>query len=122
MATFEDIFKTSDLSEDKKKSKNLFGRLLVKLRKENRIKLYSLLGGAVDTDLCDGVLKVTLGDKASFDMSNNQNDLNILNASIQELDDNISSIKLEFDNKKVFDLYQFEQYLKDEFGKILVIK
>lgn len=122
MATFDDIFKTSDISEEKKKSKSLFGRLLVKLRKENYIKLYSLLGGAVDTDLCDDVLKVTLGDKASFDMSNNQNDLNILNKAVQELDENVGCIKLEFDNKKVFDLYQFEQYLKDEFGKILVIK
>ena len=122
MATFDDIFKASDISEDKKKSKSLFGRLLVKLRKESFIKLYSLLGGAVDTDLCDGVLKVTLGDKASFDMSNNQNDINILNTAVQQLDESVNSIKLEFDNKKVFDLYQFEQYLKEEFGRILVIK
>jgi len=121
MAKLDDIFK-SDLSEEKKKSKKIFGRLLLKLKKENYIKLYSLMGGASDTDLVDGVLNVILSDKTAYDMSNNKNDIDTLTQLSKGIDDSVVSVKLVYDGTKVFDMYQFEQYLKEEFGRILTIK
>ena len=41
----------SDLDEDKKKSKRYLGRLLLRLKKDNCIKLYSLMGSVVDSDI-----------------------------------------------------------------------
>ena len=59
MAGLDSIFTKSNLEESKKKAKMLFGRVLIYLRKNNHIKLYTLLESVEDTDLIDGELKIT---------------------------------------------------------------
>lgn len=120
MATLDDIFK-SDLDENKKKAKMLFGRLLIGLRKTNHIKLYSLLESVNETDMTEDKIVLTLSDKVSFDMLNNKNDIN----ELTELMGNIQAglkVELLCNGKEPFDKFKFEQFLKDEFGNLLTIK
>ena len=120
MATLDDIFK-SDLDENKKKAKMLFGRLLIGLRKTNHIKLYSLLESVNETDMTEDKIILTLSDKVSFDMLNNKNDIN----ELTELMGNIQAglkVELLCNGKEPFDKFKFEQFLKDEFGNLLTIK
>lgn len=121
MTNFDKIFEKSDISEDKKKSKTIFGKLLIKLRSTNHIKLYSLLGGVSDTDLVDNVLEIVFSDKTSYEMTNNKNDIECLNALVNEVENGVR-VKLINNGKEPYDPYKFEQYLRDEFGKILTIK
>ena len=65
MANLDGIFEKSTLSESKKKSKMIFGRLLINLRKQGHIKLYSLLGGVEDTDIENNKLQLLFKDKTS---------------------------------------------------------
>ena len=115
------IFQKSNLDENKKKSKTIFGKLLIKLRSENLIKLYSLLGAVSDTDLKDNILEIALDDKTSYDMVNNQHDIANINNLLETIE---SGVKVAFINngKEVFDQFKFESFLKQEFGKILTIK
>lgn len=119
--TIDDIFQKSNSDENKKKSKMLLGRLLINLRKNNYIKLYALLESVNDTNLVDNVLQLTLSDKTAYDMINNQNDIHSLNEELNKLD---SSLKIELfcNGKEPFDLFKFEKFLQEEFGKTLTIK
>ena len=121
MADLDKIFEKSNLDENKKKSKTIFGKLLINLRKSNRIKLYSLMSSVVETDLENNEFKLTFLDKASFDLVNNKNDIEILNSMVKEIEDG-AFVSLKFDKDKVFDLYQFKERLKKDFGRILTIK
>lgn len=119
--TIDDIFQKSNSDENKKKSKMLLGRLLINLRKNNYIKLYALLESVNDTNIVDNVLQLTLSDKTAYDMINNQNDIHSLNEELNKLD---SSLKIELfcNGKEPFDLFKFEKFLQEEFGKTLTIK
>ena len=99
----------------------IFGKLLIKLRNTNHIKLYSLLGGVSDTDLRDNVLEIIFSDKTSYEMTKNKNDIDCLNQLVDEIESGVR-IKLTNNGKEPYDPYKFEQYLRDEFGKILTIK
>ena len=121
MSDLDKIFEKSNLDENKKKSKTIFGKLLINLRKNNHIKLYSLMSSVVDTDLEGDNFKLTFLDKASFDLINNKNDIDIINDILKDIEDNVSVLLL-FDRDKVFDVYKFKEYLKKEFGRILTIK
>jgi hypothetical protein len=116
----DDVFQKSNLDENKKKSKMIFGRLLISLRKNNYIKLYALLESVNDTNIVDNVLQLTLSDKTSFDMINNKNDIKSLNEELNKIEN--LTIELFCNGKEPFDLFKFEQFLKDEFGKTLTIK
>lgn len=118
--TLDDVFTKSNLDENKKKSKMLFGRLLITLRKNNYIKLYSLLESVNDTNLVEGTLQLTLSDKTAYDMINNPNDINTLNQELANLQD--LKVELFCNGKEPFDLFKFEKFLTDEFGKTLTIK
>lgn len=120
MAGFDKIFEKSNISEEKKKSKKLFGRLLIKLRNSNHIKLYALMEGVADTDLKDNVVSLIFGDKTSFDMVNNAKDKEELNKLFDEIESGIVC-KIECNAETAFNEYRFEQFLKAEFGKILTI-
>ena len=120
MTGFDKIFEKSNASEEKKKSKKLFGRLLINLRNSNHIKLYSLMEAVVDTDMQENIVTLTFDEKSSFDMVNNPKDIELINSILQSIEEGITC-KLECNNKKVFDEYQFEQFLRKEFGKMLTI-
>lgn len=121
MASLDNIFEKSDLSESKKKSKMIFGRLLISLRKQNAIKLYSLLGSVADTDIEKDKLILSIKDKASYDMLNNIHDIEVINGILKKID-NALFIELVSLEKNHLDEYKFEEFLKSEFGKILTIK
>ena len=74
MSGLDKVFEKSDLSESKKKSKMIFGKLLISLRKSGSIKLYSLLGSVADTDLENNGLKLIFKDKGSYDQQPEQSD------------------------------------------------
>lgn len=121
MADLDKLFEKSDISENKKKSKMIFGKLLIALRKNGFIKLYSLLGSVGETDFNDNVLKLSLKDNASYDLINNVNDIDSINKILREIDGNYS-IQFGSLEKNSLDEFKFEEFLKDEFGKILTIK
>ena len=120
MANFDEIFK-SDLTEQDKLAKSIFGKLLILLRKNNHMKLYSLMNGVSDTKMQDNVIKLIFDDKIAYDMANNPNDLETLKSLLGDIDKGLS-LKIENGQAKTFDEYKFVEYLKDEFGKILAIK
>ena len=120
MANLDNIF-TSDLDENKKRSKMLFGKLLLSMRKNNHIRLYSLMSEVLDTDLVDNALLLIIGDKSTYEMISNKADIETLNQELHMIENGVS-IELKCEEKKKFDLYQFEEFLKREFGKILTIK
>ena len=62
-----------------------------------------------------------IGDQPSYDMMNNKTDFDTLDGELKKIDGNLS-LDLKCEGKKVFDMYQFEEFLKKEFGKILTIK
>lgn len=120
MTNFDKIF-TSDLDENKKKSKMIFGKLLLSMRKNNKLRLYSLMSEVFDTELNDNTLILVIGDKSNYEMMNNKPDLETI---LQELSTIQSGLQVELKcvEKVKFDMYQFEERLKKEFGKILTIK
>ena len=120
MTGFDKIFEKSNMSEEKKKSKKLFGRLLIKLRNSNYIKLYALLEAVADTDMSGNEIKLMFNDKASYEMINNQKDIELLNSLFQEFEADIK-VKLDCSGVNAFDEFKFEQFLKNEFGKLLTI-
>ena len=120
MTGLDKIFEKSNLDEDKKKSKRVLGQLLLRLKKDNCIKLYSLMGSVIDTDIKDGKFMMKLADKVSFEMINN-NDKELIGNIISEIENGLG-LEITFDEKNVFDAHTFKNYLKEEFGKILTIK
>lgn len=120
MNSFDEIF-TSNLDENKKKSKMIFGKLLLNMRKNNHIRLYSLMSEVFDTDYRDNVLTLIIGDKSTFEMMNNRNDIDTINQELSSID-SAYTIDIRCEEQKKFDMYQFEEKLRKEFGKILTIK
>lgn len=120
MTGFDKIFEKSNMSEEKKKSKKLFGRMLINLRNSNHIKLYALMEGVVDTDMNGQVVTLVFGDKTSYDMVNNVKDKEEINKILDSIEGGLSC-KLECNAESAFDEYQFEQFLKNEFGKLLTV-
>ena len=121
MAGLDDIFVKSNLDENVKKAKMFFGRMLINLRKNNRIKLYSLLESVSDTKLTNNVMQITLSDKTAYDMINNGDDIHVLRDALRTVQDGLD-IEVLCDGKEEFDVYKFETFLKSEFGKLLTIK
>lgn len=121
MDSFDKIFSGSDLSENEKRAKKIFGRLLISLKKSNRIKIYSLLSGVATSNIVDNDLVLVFSDSTSYNMLDNKSDLDILNGVLSSLGETLT-IKLTVDGKKEFDMEMFKNRLKNEFGKILVIK
>lgn len=121
MASLDDIFTSSNLDENKKKAQMIFGRVLINLRKSNKIKLYSMLGGVSDKNIEDNVLKLVFSDNTAYDMLNNTTDITTLKEIVKSIDSTLD-IQLVGGEKEVFDLHAFENFLKEEFGKMLTIK
>lgn len=121
MDNFDTIFSPSNLDENKKRAKMLFGRILINLRKQNHIKLYSLLESVVDTNIVDNVMEITLSDKISYEMLNNPSDIGVISTILSGLDSTLK-LSLKCSGKSSFNGADFEKYLKNEFGKILTIK
>ncbi|MGN0960726.1 MAG: hypothetical protein ACI4PF_00835 [Christensenellales bacterium] len=117
----DNVFVKSNLDENKKKAKMIFGKLLINLRKSNHIKLYSMLESVVDANIEDNVIKLLFSDKSSFDMLNNTNDLGVLKENINAIQNGLG-LSINCDAKEEFDTYKFETFLKQEFGKLLTIK
>jgi hypothetical protein len=121
VATLDSIFQKSNLAESKKAAKMLFGKLLISLRKSNHIKLYSMLESVGDMDIVDGVLKLTLADRTTYEMIDNKDDYAVLNKEVDTLRPG-TIVELACNGRRAFDPYQFETRLFNEFGKILTIK
>lgn len=120
MTDLNSIF-VSNLSEEEKKAKSIFGKLLISLRRSNHMRLYSLLGSVVDTTYGDNVIKLILSDKTSYEMINNQTDINTINQTLNEIEE---GLRCEFgcEEKVEFNAFKFKEFLKKEFDKILTIK
>jgi len=121
MGNLDEIFTKSNLDENKKKAKMLFGRILISLRKNNHIKLYSLLESVSESDIVEEELHIVLSDKTAFNMINNKGDLDVLQEILSTLQEGLK-IKVSCNGKEPLDIYKFEARLKEEFGKILTIK
>lgn len=120
MADINSIFK-SDLDENQKHARLLFGRLLISLRNNDYMKIYSLMSGVSDQKFDGSVLTLVFSDNNSYLMLNNSGDIEDINSLLDSIESGVK-IKLESSNAKEFDEYKFEEYLKEEFGKILTIK
>ena len=120
MANLDEIF-TSDLDENKKKSKMIFGKLLLSLRKNNQFRLYSLMSEVIDTDCKDNKLVMIVGDKSSFEMLGSKEDSAAVEKDLQKIAPELT-LEVFYEEVKKFDMYKFEEFLKSEFGKILTIK
>lgn len=121
MATIDDIFTSSNLSESKKRAKKYFGRILISLRKSNHIKIYSLLESVDNLDIIDNKMILSFRDKVSYEMLNNEGDIAILNEILQGIEQGVV-VCLQNEGKEKLDVYKFTNMLKEEFGKILTIK
>lgn len=121
MTDFDKIFQKSNTDESVKKGKMLFGRLLIKLRGNSSYKLYSLLESVENSRLEDNVLNIVLTDKTSYEMINNKSDIDALNKTLDTIQSGVT-IQMTCEEKQVFDLFKFEERLKNEFGRILTIK
>lgn len=121
MASIDTIFQKTNLEESKREAKMLFGKILISLRRNNHIKLYSMLESVNEMDIVDNVLTLTLSDRTSYEMINNQEDLNILSSEVTTIRAN-TKIELKCNGSKAFDINQFETKLIKEFSKILTIK
>ncbi len=121
MDIFDKIFTKTDAEEGKKKGKMYFGRLLIKLRSENHIKLYSLMESVSNTVLDNDVLKITLSDGGAYAMLNNPKDLATINDVLCSIESGVR-VELNTTDKKTFNSALFEEKLRQEFGKIVVIK
>jgi len=122
MAVLDNVFQKSNLEESQKKAKMLFGRILINLRKNDKFKLYSLLESVNVSDIVEGCLIITLSDKVSYEMLNNQHDISELLKVAQSINADITQVKIKCNGKDPFDKFKFETRLKEEFGRILVIK
>ena len=120
MDSLDKIF-TSNLDENKKKSKMIFGKLLLNMRRNNHIRLYSLMSEVIDTDLNNNALKLIIGEKSSFEMLSSKSDFETIENELKIIDSNLN-LELKCEEQKKFDMYQFEEFLRKEFGKILTIK
>lgn len=121
MDVFDKIFTKSNSEESAKKGKMYFGRLLIKLRSENHIKLYSLMESVSSTVLEDNVLKITLSDGGAYAMLSGSKDLGVINDILSSIEEGLH-VELSTTDKKTFNIAIFEEKLKQEFGKIVVIK
>lgn len=120
MTDIDAIFK-SNLNDSQKKARSIFGKLLISLRKNDYMKIYSLLGAVVDQNLKDNVITLVFSDNNSYLMLNNSGDIGDINLLLNNIQDGLK-VELKCASEKNFDEYQFEQFLKEEFGKILTIK
>lgn len=120
MANFESIF-TSDLDENSKRAKSIFGKLLISLRKNDYMKLYSLMSGVSDTKYEDNAIKLVFSDNTAYEMVNNSSDIAVLSELVANIDSTLK-LQIESSGEKSFDEHKFTEYLKDEFGKLLTIK
>lgn len=120
MADINSIFK-SDLDENQKHARLLFGKLLISLRNNNYMKIYSLMSGVSEQKFAGNVLTLVFSDNNSYLMLNNNGDIEDINSLLDSIENGVK-IKFESSNTKGFDEYKFEEYLKEEFGKILTIK
>lgn len=121
MDVFDKIFTKTNTDENKKKSKMVLGKLLIKLRSNNHIKLYSLMESVSDTNIENGVFKITIDDAVSYDMISNQKDISTIQELLGQIEQGLS-LELLSTGRRVFDPIKFESYLRQEFGKILVVK
>lgn len=121
MAGLDDLFEKSTLAESKKKSKMIFGKLLIALRKSGAIKLYSLLGGVSETDISNNKLMMYFKEQATFDMVNTSHDIENINGILSSIEGDLK-VEMICLEKNHLDEYKFEEFLKEEFGKILTIK
>lgn len=120
MADLDSIFQ-SDLDENKKLAKRLFGKLLINMRKNNHLRLYSLMSDVGDCDFSEDTLTLVFDSKSSFEMINNKGDIECIENELCSVKEN-TKIVFKCEEKKKFDKYQFKEYLKKEFGKILTFK
>lgn len=121
MDAFDKIFTKNNIDENQKKAKMYFGRMLIKLRSENHIKLYSLMESVTTTDLVGNVLKVNLADGGAYAMLSDPKDIATINEVLDGIERGLT-LKLTTTGTKTLDVARFEEYLKQEFGKIVVIK
>lgn len=120
MADINSIF-TSNLNEDEKRAKSIFGKLLLALRKNDYMRIYSLMSGVADQKYCGNVIKLIFSDNNSYLMLNNKGDIEDMNRLLNDIENGLH-VELVSLNEKTFDEYQFEEYLKNEFGKMVTIK
>ncbi len=121
MDAFDKIFTKTNTNENKKKAQMYFGRLLIKLRSENHIKLYSLMESVTTTDLVGNMLKVNLADGGAYAMLSDPKDVAIIDGILDGIERGLR-LELTTTGKRTLDVEKFEDYLKEEFGKIVVIK
>lgn len=120
MADINSIF-TSDLDENQKHAKLIFGKLLLALRKNDFMRVYSLMSGVSEQKYSGNVFTLIFSDNSSYIMLNNKGDIEDLNTLLGDIEKGLR-VELQSSNEKSFDEYQFEEYLKGEFGKMLTIK
>lgn len=120
MADIDTIFK-SKLSENEKRAKSIFGKLLLLLRKNNCMKMYSLMSGVSEQKYSDNVITLVFSDNSSYLLLNNKEDIADLNKYLNEIEEGLR-VELQESGEKTFDEHQFEEYLKKEFGSIVTIK
>lgn len=121
MDAFDKIFTKTNIDENKKKAKMYFGRMLIKLRSENHIKLYSLMESVTTTDLVGSELWVNLADGGAYAMLSDPKDIAIFDGILNSIEGGLR-LRLTTTGTKTLDVARFEDYLKKEFGKIVVIK
>ncbi len=120
MVNIDAIF-VSQLDDNQKHAKSVFGKLLLALRKNNSMRVYALMGSVVDQRYDGKYITIVFSDKNSYLMLNNNGDISDINAMLDDIEKGLT-VKFEYIESKEFDEYKFEQYLASEFGKIVTIK
>lgn len=117
---YNQIFK-SELNENQKRVEMVFGKLLINLRKNNYMKIYSLMSGVSDKNIVDNVINLVFADKTAYEMLNNKEDIESISTILKTIEPQLKC-ELKLVEQKTFDEYKFVSFLKSEFSNILTIK
>ena len=120
MTNIDNIF-TSTLTPSQKRAGVIFGKLLIKLRQDSKIRLKGLMDAVSDSDMQGNVILLTVSDRNSYEMLNNRTDMNTVNEVLASIEDGVT-VSYKLVEKKTYNQYRFEQYLRETFGKIVTIK
>ena len=120
MSSIDDVFDGSKLSASEKHASTIFGKLLVKLRELGKLRLKSLMDAIIGSDMPGSVITLVVSDRNSYDMLKSQGDLNTVNSVLDGIESG-TTVVYKLQEKKTYNVFRFEQFLVDTFGRIVTI-
>ncbi len=121
MTNSNTIFASQNNSDNSTRlAKRIIGRLLISLRRDNLVRIYSLITELSDTKAVDGVIIARVTDNTLYQMLTEQTTAETVNQYLKTIDKGYR-LQIELNTKDAFDYAKFKNFLAQEFGNILTI-